>query len=119
MRNLTVNKVFLRGYVGQYIKMPAHKGDPARFDMCTADRLDTLDGPISRKSWHTVRTMDYDFVTGLRPGDLVEFWGRMETELVNGSKKVEVVATSPLVTVLTSEQRRLLKEDYDGFQAEG
>jgi hypothetical protein len=113
MRNLTANKVWLRGYVGQYIKLPAHKGDPARFDMCTVDRLETPEGPVSKKSWHTIRTMDYDFVADLRPGDLVEFWGRMETELVTSIKKVEVVATTPLVTILTSEQRRLLKEDYD------
>lgn len=106
----TKNKVSIRGFVGKYINFPKKRGDPARFDVATIERLRTKDGQlITIKNWHTVRTFDIDKVDDeIRTGDVVEIHGRLDTSVVAGNKHVEITADE-IEVLLTQEQRNTLR----------
>lgn len=114
----TKNKVVVRGFVGRYIHIPKKRGDPARFDVATIERIRSESGELlTIRNWHTVRTFDVAKVDDdIRTGDVVEIHGRMDTSLVNGNKHVEITADE-IEVLLTQEQRDMLRgiieEDFD------
>lgn len=90
----TINRVELQGYVGKFINMPKRRGDPARFDIMTSERLTTTDGEvIPTHDWHTIQTSNIQFVRQyVKEGALIRVAGRITTRKVKSGKIVEVVA---------------------------
>lgn len=113
--NRTKNRAEIRGFVGRYIKLPAKRGDPARFDVATVERHRTESGElVTDKNWHTIRTFDVDKVEDeIHTGALVEVMGRMDTTLVDRKyKHVELTADS-FEVLLTQDQRDTLRDVYE------
>lgn len=106
----TKNEVVLRGFVGRYVHLPKKRGDPARFDLGTVERLRTDDGElITKKNWHTIKTYDVDKVDEeVITGTILEVTGRMDTDLVDGKKVVEIVADQ-IEILLTQAERNILR----------
>jgi hypothetical protein len=90
----TCNRVELKGFVGQFVKLPTRRGDPARFDIMTSERLTTTDGEvIPTHDWHTIQTQKLQFVKDeITQGVLVHITGRITTRKAKGTKIVEIVA---------------------------
>ena len=90
----TRNRVELQGYVGKFIAMPKQRGDPARFDIMTSERLTTTDGEvIPTHDWHTIQTSNIQFVKEyVECGALISVVGRLTTRKVRSGKIVEIVA---------------------------
>ena len=114
----TKNKVSIRGFVGRYIYLPKKRGDPARFDVATIERIRSESGELlTIRNWHTVRTFDVAKVDDdIRTGDVVEIHWRLDTSLVNGNKQGEITADE-IEVLLTQEQRNMLRggveEDFN------
>lgn len=113
----TKNRVEIRGFVGRYVHLPKKRGDPARFDIGTVERLRTEKGElVTKKDWHTIKTFDVNKVDDeISTGTLVEITGRMDTALVDGRKVVEIVADE-IVVILTQEQRNMLRGGVEDFE---
>lgn len=94
MSGKTENKVLLKGFVGDYIRLPTYQGDPARFDIMTSTRLTTTEGEIiSTHDWHTIVTSDVDFVREkVTTGALVKVRGRISSRKTNNGRQTEIVA---------------------------
>ena len=106
MTKRTENTVHLRGFVGDYIKLPNDPGGPARFDIMTSDRLTTLEGEIiSTHDWHTIVTSNLEFVEELATGALVDVKGRISSRKTSNGTQVEIAARE-LELVSGAKRRR-------------
>lgn len=111
----TRNEVTLRGYVGNYVRMPKRRGDPARFDLLTIERgrKEGTGELITDKNWHTCKTWEFiEFKEKVHTGAWIEVRGRIDTRMADGTKVVEVVVDS-IDVLLTQEQRDTLQEAED------
>lgn len=111
MNNQTRNEVYIRGFVGRYIRLPSGRGDPARFDVLTVEYLKDGDRgeTATVKDWHTIKTWDIDVVReDIHSGALVEVRGRMDTVQLDGVKGVEI-STNDIRVLLTQDQRDMLR----------
>jgi hypothetical protein len=112
MDTSTENYVRLRGYVGKYIKISNKIDEASKFDVVTIEKYRTQEGGfISHKDWHTILCWNASLLTNLKSGDMVEISGRLKSRLADGNKIVEVELTYFRI-VLTSEERRIIKENY-------
>ena len=103
----TINSVHLRGFVGDYVLDNPTEGCPARFDIMTSDRLNTLEGEIiSVHDWHTVVTSDVAFVKEhVKTGLLIDVKGRITTRKGGEGPRVEIDARK-LEIIGESKRRR-------------
>jgi single-stranded DNA-binding protein len=94
MSGKTENKVLLKGFVGDYIRLPTYQGDPARFDIMTSTRLNTTEGEIiSTHDWHTIVTSDVDFVERyVVTGALIKVRGRLSSRKAASGRQTEIIA---------------------------
>jgi hypothetical protein len=101
----TENSVRLCGFVGDYIKLPDGDG-PARFDIMTSDRLNTLEGEIiSTHDWHTIVTSDLEFVrSNVRTGALIKISGRISSRKTGNGPQIEIAARE--LELVTGPKRR-------------
>jgi len=101
------NEVKLCGYVGEYVRLPTRRGDPARFDILTPDKVKTTDGQvITLQNWHTIQTDDIDFVRDhAEPRAEILVTGRLVCRQTQAGKEVEIVAKR-LEIIQTAEERR-------------
>lgn len=104
----TINKVEIRGYVGNYIKLPTQRGQPARFDVLTADRVTTEDGQqITLKNWHTIQTSDLTKVREeIHSAAEVHIRGRLVTRQLGDYREVEILAQELEVLATAKERGR-------------
>lgn len=102
----SINKVWLRGFVGRYIKMPVRPSDPARFDLVTIEKVTIDTGEVhTNKHWLTIKTWDQSFVQhNVHTGDLVEVVGSITSRLINNQRSIEIKASS--IEVMVSQADR-------------